>query len=154
MVNWISDNYANLTHHVDDCSRRQTDHVVKILLNLVGLVAVALGVLGIFLPLLPTTPFLLLASACFMKSSPRLHQWMLNNSLFGEYLTNIQEKKGIPLKGKVVTLVVLWTSMGYSIYIVRPLMLKGLLAAIGLAVSAWILHMKTLRREPEPEQKR
>lgn len=149
MVNWISDNYANHTHHADDCSRRQTDHVVKILLNLVGLVAVALGVLGIFLPLLPTTPFLLLASACFMKSSPRLHRWMLSNSLFGEYLTNIQEKKGIPLKGKVVTLVVLWTSMGYSIYIVRPVMLKGLLVAIGLAVSAWILHMKTLRREPE-----
>ncbi|WP_194726799.1 YbaN family protein [Noviherbaspirillum malthae] len=122
---------------------------MRILLNLIGLVAVALGVLGIFLPLLPTTPFLLLASACFMKSSPRLHQWMMNNRLFGEYLKNIQEKKGIPLRGKIVTLIVLWTSMGYSIYIVRPLVLKGLLITIGLCVSAWILHMKTLRRGPD-----
>lgn len=122
---------------------------MKLLLNLIGLIAIALGILGIFLPLLPTTPFLLLASACFMRSSPRLHQWMLNNPLFGEYLKNIQEKRGIPLKGKVITLIVLWTSMGYSIYIVRPLMLKGLLTALGLAVTAWILHMKTLRREPD-----
>lgn len=122
---------------------------MRILLNLIGLVAVALGVLGIFLPLLPTTPFLLLASACFMKSSPRLHQWMMNNRLFGEYLQNIQQKKGIPLRGKIVTLVVLWASMGYSIYIVRPLALKGMLAMIGLGVSAWILHMKTLRRGPD-----
>lgn len=149
MVNWISDNYSNHANYVDDCSWRQTDPVVKILLNLIGLIAVALGVLGIFLPLLPTTPFLLLASACFMKSSPRLHQWMLNNPMFGEYLKNIQEKKGIPLKGKIVTLMVLWTSMGYSIYIVRPLMLKGMLAALGIGVSAWILHMKTLRRESD-----
>ncbi|WP_151637860.1 YbaN family protein [Noviherbaspirillum aerium] len=122
---------------------------MKLLLNMIGLIAIALGILGIFLPLLPTTPFLLLASACFMRSSPRLHQWMLNNPLFGEYLKNIQEKRGIPLKGKLITLIVLWTSMGYSIYIVRPLMLKGLLTALGLAVTAWILHMKTLRREPD-----
>lgn len=122
---------------------------MKILLNLIGLIAVVLGILGIFLPLLPTTPFLLLASACFMRSSPRLHRWMLNNPLFGEYLKNIQAKKGIPLKGKLVTLIVLWVSMGYSIYVVRPLMLKYLLAALGVGVSAWILQMKTLRRKPD-----
>jgi len=120
---------------------------VKILLNLIGIIAVVLAVLGVFLPLLPTTPFLLLASACFVKSSPRLHRWLLNNPLFGEYLRNIQEKKGIPLKGKIITLLLLWTSLAFSIYTVRQLLLNGMLVAIGIGVSAWILRMKTLQSD-------
>jgi uncharacterized membrane protein YbaN (DUF454 family) len=120
---------------------------VKLLLNLIGIIAVVLAVLGVFLPLLPTTPFLLLASACFVKSSPRLHRWLLNNPLFGEYLKNIQEKKGIPLKGKVITLLLLWTSLAFSIYTVRPLLLTGMLVVIGIGVSAWILRMKTLQSD-------
>jgi uncharacterized membrane protein YbaN (DUF454 family) len=120
---------------------------VKVLLNLIGIIAVVLAVLGVFLPLLPTTPFLLLASACFVKSSPRLHRWLLNNPLFGEYLKNIQEKKGIPLKGKVITLLLLWTSLAFSIYTVRPLLLNAMLVAIGIGVSAWILRMKTLQSD-------
>lgn len=120
---------------------------MKVLLNLIGFIAVVLAVLGVFLPLLPTTPFLLLASACFVKSSPRLHRWLLNNRLFGEYLRNIQEKKGIPLKGKVITLLLLWTSLAFSIYTVRQLLLNGMLVAIGIGVSAWILRMKTLQSD-------
>lgn len=117
---------------------------MKILLNVIGIIAVVLAILGIFLPLLPTTPFLLLASACFIRGSARLHRWLLNNPLFGEYLRNIEEKKGIPLKSKVITLVLLWASLGFSIYTVSPL-LKGMLVAIGIGVSVWILHMKTLQ---------
>ncbi|WP_232429376.1 YbaN family protein [Noviherbaspirillum autotrophicum] len=118
---------------------------VKILLNIIGILAVVLAILGIFLPLLPTTPFLLLASACFVRGSERLHGWLLTNRLFGEYLRNIEEKRGIPLKGKVMTLILLWASLAFSIYTVRPLLLKGMLMAIGLGVSAWILRMKTLK---------
>lgn len=121
---------------------------MKILLNVIGIIAVVLAILGVFLPLLPTTPFLLLASACFVRSSERMHRWLLGNSLFGEYLRNIEEKRGIPLKGKVMTLALLWVSLAFSIYTVRPLLLKGMLVAIGAGVSAWILRMKTLKREP------
>lgn len=117
---------------------------VKILLNVIGITAVVLAILGVFLPLLPTTPFLLLASACFIRGSARLHRWLLNNSLFGEYLKNIEEKKGIPLKSKVITLVLLWASLAFSIHTVRPL-LKFMLVAIGIGVSVWILRMKTLQ---------
>ena len=117
---------------------------VKILLNVIGITAVVLAILGIFLPLLPTTPFLLLASACFVRGSARLHRWLLNNPLFGEYLKNIEEKKGIPLKSKVITLVLLWASLGFSIYTVGPL-LKVMLAVIGIGVSVWVLRMKTLQ---------
>lgn len=118
---------------------------VKILLNIIGIIAVLLAILGIFLPLLPTTPFLLLASACFVRGSERLQGWLLTNRLFGEYLRNIEEKRGIPLKGKIMTLILLWASLAFSIYTVRPPLLKGMLVLIGLGVSAWILRMKTLR---------
>lgn len=118
---------------------------MKFLLNIIGGIAVVLAILGIFLPLLPTTPFLLLASACFVRGSERLHRWLLNNRLFGEYLRNIEDKKGMPLRGKVITLVLLWGSLAYSIYVVRPLLLKGMLVAIGVSVTILILRMKTLQ---------
>lgn len=118
---------------------------IRILLNVIGIIAVLLAILGVFLPLLPTTPFLLLASACFVRGSERLHRWLLNNRLFGEYLRNIEDKKGMPLKGKIITLVLLWGSIGYSMYTVRPLLLKFMLAAIGIGVTIFILRMKTLR---------
>ena len=118
---------------------------IKILLNVIGCIAVVLAILGVFLPLLPTTPFLLLASACFVRGSDRLHRWLLNNPLFGEYLRNIEDKKGMPLKGKVITLVLLWASLAYSIYTVNPLLLKVMLAAIGIGVTVFILRMKTLQ---------
>lgn len=119
---------------------------MKIILNVIGCIAVVLAILGIFLPLVPTTPFLLLASACFMRGSERLHRWLLNNPLFGEYLRNIEDKKGIPLRAKVVTLVLLWASLGFSIYRLDVLPAQALLALIGIAVSAWILRMPTLRQ--------
>ena len=118
---------------------------IKILLNVIGCIAVVLAILGVFLPLLPMTPFLLLASACFVRGSDRLHRWLLSNPLFGEYLRNIEDKKGIPLKGKIITLVLLWGSLAYSIYIVKLLLLKVMLAAIGIGVTVFILRMKTLR---------
>lgn len=117
---------------------------MKILLNIIGSLAVILAILGIFLPLLPTTPFLLLASACYMRGSARLHRWLLNNRLFGEYLRNIEDKRGMPLRGKIITLAVLWLSMSYSIYVVDALVLKGILVAIGAGVTIMILRMKTL----------
>jgi uncharacterized membrane protein YbaN (DUF454 family) len=121
---------------------------MKLLLNLIGIVAVGLAILGVFLPLLPTTPFLLLASACFVRSSERLHRWMRHNPLFGEYLRNIEEKKGMPLRGKIIVLLLMWGSLGYSMTVVRPLLLKIMLAAIGAGVTVFILRMKTLRTPP------
>lgn len=119
---------------------------MKIILNIIGGLAVVLAVLGIFLPLLPTTPFLLLASACFMRSSERLHRWLLNNRVFGEYLRNIEGKQGIPLRAKIVTLALLWASLGFSIHRAGELPVQGVLVVIGVAVSAWILRMPTLQK--------
>lgn len=119
---------------------------MKFLLNVIGSIAVILAILGIFLPLLPTTPFLLLASACYVRGSERMHRWLLHNRLFGEYLRNIEHKRGMPLRGKIVTLIVLWVSMSYSIYIVKALFVKVILIAIAAGVTIMILRMKTLER--------
>nr|WP_315399092.1 YbaN family protein [uncultured Duganella sp.] len=112
---------------------------MKIVLNLIGCVAVALGVLGIFLPLLPTTPFLLLASACFARGSTRLHHWLQTNRVFGKYLRDYENGKGIPLRGKLWILLFMWGSMGYSMWRLRgtpPLL--ALLVLIGAGVTLYL----------------
>jgi uncharacterized protein len=120
---------------------------MKILLNIIGVIAVFLAILGIFLPLLPTTPFLLLASACFVRGSERMHRWLRHHPLFGEYLRNFEDKRALPLRAKVVTLVLLWVSMSYSISIVKPLLLRIMLLAIAIGVTVMILRMKTLENK-------
>jgi uncharacterized protein len=117
---------------------------MKIALNIIGSIAVVLAILGIFLPLLPTTPFLLLASACYMRGSQRMHRWLLANRVFGEYLRNFEDKKGMPRKAKLMTLALLWVSMAFSIYTVDPLLVKGILFSIGIGVTVLILRLKTL----------
>ena len=113
--------------------------VVKHTLNIIGLIAVVLGVVGIFVPLLPTTPFLLLASACFARGSERLLRWLLTNKLFGSYLSDFEQGKGIPLRGKIMAVGLLWVSLGYSVYRLNSLPLTLLLIAIAIAVSTYLI---------------
>ncbi len=115
-------------------------------LILLGLLSVGLGVLGVFLPLLPTTPFLLLAAACFARSSVRLNHWLHSNRLFGEYLRRYRNGEGMPLRAKWVTLILLWASLTASaVYAVSaqhwPVWI--LLAAVGIGVTLHILRIKT-----------
>lgn len=122
---------------------------MKIVLNLIGCLAVVLGVLGIFLPLLPTTPFLLLASACFARGSTRLHHWLQTNPAFGTYLRDYENGRGIPLRGKVWILIFMWTSMAYSIWRLheRPA-LQVMVALIGAGVSIYLTRfVPTMRIE-------
>lgn len=121
---------------------------MKIVLNIVAGIAVVLAILGLFLPLLPTTPFLLLASACYARSSTRMHTWLLQNRLFGETLRNYENNKAIPLRAKVVALLLLWSSMLFSIWSVSLPALKWMLLAIGLGVTAFLLRLKTLQPTP------
>jgi uncharacterized membrane protein YbaN (DUF454 family) len=114
----------------------------KALLVAAGSVSLALAVLGLFLPLLPTTPFLLLASACYVRSSERLHGWLVGNRVLGGYIRNFQERRGIPLRGRVLTVVVLWLPLLYSVYRLDLLWLEVLLVVMGLVWSVLILRMK------------
>ncbi|HEX7982021.1 MAG TPA: YbaN family protein [Duganella sp.] len=113
---------------------------MKIVFNLIGCMAVALGVLGIFLPLLPTTPFLLLASACFARGSTRMHNWLRTNRVFGKYLRDYENGRGIPLRGKVWILIFMWASMSYSIWRIKLPWIGGMIAMTGLCVTVYLLR--------------
>ena len=111
---------------------------MKIVWNLIGCVAVALGVLGIFLPLLPTTPFLLLASACFARGSSCLHNWLQTNRVFGNYLRDYESGKGIPLRGKLWILVFMWGSMSYSVWRTDLPSVRILVILVGCCVTIYL----------------
>ncbi|MGZ8291006.1 MAG: YbaN family protein [Telluria sp.] len=112
---------------------------MKIALNVIGSIAVVLAILGIFLPLLPTTPFLLLASGCFARGSTRMHGWLLGNKVCGKYIRDYEEGRGIPVRGKVTALLILWGSIGYSIASVQSMALMVILACIAAGVTIYLL---------------
>lgn len=129
-------------------SPEERSAIARALLVAAGSLALGLGVLGLFLPVLPTTPFLLLAAACYARSSTRLHHWLYANRVFGEYLRRYRAGEGIPLASKAMILALLWLSLGVSaLYAVptRLLWVKILLGLVGLGVTVHILRLKTRR---------
>ncbi len=128
---------------------------MKLFYNAAGVLAVLLGILGVFLPLLPTTPFLLLASWCFARGSNRLHRWLLSHRVFGEYLRNFEAGRGIPLKAKVVATVMLWGSLLFAMrrtIDAGGVALPVVLALTGAGVSLYLWRfLPTLRLERRAE---
>lgn len=117
----------------------------KALLVAAGSICIVLAVLGVFLPLLPTTPFLLLASACYVRSSERLHGWLMGNRLLGGYIRGFKERRGITIRAKVTTVALLWLPLLYSVYRLDILWLELGLVLMGLVWSVLIFRMKTLK---------
>src|SRR3989304_5914014 len=112
----------------------------KVIFIVAGTISLGLGALGLFLPILPTTPFLLLAAACYYKGSERMHRWLLNNKLFGSYIRNYRDGRGIALKAKVITLCLLWITICYSaFFLVNMAALQIVLLVIAGGVSMHIL---------------
>jgi uncharacterized membrane protein YbaN (DUF454 family) len=112
-----------------------------------GTICLGLGTAGVFLPILPTTPFLLLSAACYYKGSERMHRWLLNNRLFGNHIRNYREGKGISLEGKVLTLFLLWTTICYStFFLVNILIVQIILFAVAIAVTVHVSALPTFRR--------
>lgn len=123
-----------------------TSRIRKILLIGAGGLFVGLGVAGIFLPLLPTTPFLLLAAACYANSSPRRLRRLLANRWFGRYLRDYRAGLGIPAYLKAWTLVLLWTTLTLSAVLATDqLWVRLLLGVILLGVSLHILFLPSSR---------
>jgi uncharacterized membrane protein YbaN (DUF454 family) len=104
------------------------------------------GMLGVILPLLPATPFLLLASACYVRGSETLHGWLMNHKYLGPYISNIKDKRGMPIKAKIITIIVLWVSLLFSMYRVDSLLLDVTLLVVGAGVTTLILKLKSLAR--------
>jgi uncharacterized protein len=119
-------------------SKVKKHKAIRALLIAAGSISLALGAVGIFVPILPTTPFLLLSAACYMRSSERLLNWLLNNKWFGQYIKNYQEGKGIPKKTKIIALSFLWITIIYSTcFVVDEILIAQvalLLVAAGVSV--------------------
>jgi hypothetical protein len=120
-----------------------------------GTIAVAVGIVGIFVPLLPTTPLLLLAAACYMRSSERLYRWVITNRWFGDYIRNYREGRGVRPKAKIATLTLLWATIGFScLCATQHWGVRGILLLIAVAVTVHVLAIPTYRgpgtiRKPE-----
>ena len=112
-----------------------------------GTICLGLGTVGIILPVLPTTPFLLLSAACYLRGSERMYRWLLNNKWFGKYIRNYREGKGIPLRGKVSALLLLWITISCSaILLVKISMVQIILFTIAIGVSIYIIRLPTFRK--------
>ena len=119
-----------------------------------GTICLVLGAIGIVLPILPTTPFLLASAACYYKSSPKMHKWLLNNKWFGDYIKNYQEGKGIPRKTKLTALTVLWVTIGISTiffldqilpsFLVLPMQLIMIIVAV--LVTVYMIKLPTYKK--------
>jgi uncharacterized membrane protein YbaN (DUF454 family) len=119
---------------------------MRYLLMVLGSVALALGGAGIFLPLLPTTPFLLLAAALYFRSSPQLYEWLLSHKHLGPYIRNFRENKAIPLRVKIVSVSLVWVTLLYCAFFVADcLWMRMLFVGLAVGISAHILHYKTLK---------
>lgn len=107
-----------------------------------GSLCVLLGVIGIFLPLLPTTPFMLLAAACFARSSRRFHDWLLANRTFGPLIREWEQHRSIPRRTKLTAIALMSLMLAVSIiFFVEPRWLQGLLAALGAALAIWLYRI-------------
>ncbi len=120
----------------------------NLLLIAAGFTALSAGVIGIFLPVLPTTPFFLLAAGCFMKSSDRLYRWLTGHKKFGPYIDNYVKYHAVSKESKIVSIIVLWAVMLSTIVFgITQLWLRVLLVCIAAGVTVHLALLKTLTPE-------
>ena len=118
--------------------------LIRILFVIFGTISLVLGIIGIFLPLLPTTPFLLLTAYLYYKSSPRCYEWLMRQPYLGKYIRNFRENRVIPVRAKIISISVMWISISYCILFLIPLTwVKILLFLISVAVTCHILSFKS-----------
>ena len=122
---------------------------MRIFLIIVGSVSLVLGILGTFLPMLPTTPFLLLSAAAWVKASPSLYEWLINHRVFGEYIRNFREYRAIPLRVKIISVSLVWLTIGYCIFAVVDewWWAQVLMSLLATAISWHILSFATLKKK-------
>lgn len=119
---------------------------MKWILTILGLLALGLGILGIFLPVLPTTPLLLLAAALFLRSNRGLYDWLLNHPRLGTYIRNFMEYKAIPLKIKVLSVTLVWiTLLNCAIFVADHWAFRLFFIVLAAAIIVHILSYKTLK---------
>lgn len=119
---------------------------MNIFLTILGLISLGLGILGAFLPVLPTTPLLLLAAALFLRSNERLYRWLMNHPKLGTYISGFMKHRAIPMRVKIVAVTALWISLiCCAVFVTDHWALRLLFIAIAVGVTIHILSYRTLR---------
>ena len=119
---------------------------MKYLLIILGSICLMLGIIGIFLPLLPTTPFLLLAAALYFRSSERLYQWLIQQKHLVSYIRNFREFRAIPLRAKIISVSIVWITLIFcAITISEQIWIKSLFIILAISITWHILSYKTLK---------
>ena len=127
---------------------KKSNQLFRWILIIAGTIFLGFGIIGIFLPILPTTPFLLLSAACYARSSKRFYTWLMNNKWFGNYIKNYREGRGIPLKFKIFTISLLWITILFSIYyVIDNFWVEVILIIIAFSVTIHILTIKTFKQK-------
>ena len=127
-------------------NKLSTSIAMKYLLIFLGSLSLALGVIGIILPVLPTTPFLLLAAALYVRSSEKLYQWLINQKYLGTYIRNFREHKAIPLHAKIISISMIWITLIYcTITVSEEIWVKALFLILATTITWHILTYKTLK---------
>ena len=122
--------------------------LLKGILIVSGTFFLVLGIIGIFIPILPTTPFLLLAAACYARGSKKFYNWLIKNKWLGEYIKNYQEGRGIPLTVKIISIILLWITIIFSTIIIIPnYFIQIILIIIAIGVTIHILTIKTMEKK-------
>lgn len=120
---------------------------MKFLFIVFGSISLALGILGIFLPVLPTTPFLLLSAAMFVRGSQRLYDWLMAHKHLGPYIKNFREYKALPLRVKVVSVSMVWATLLYcAFFVAKEWWMSAVFIAIATGVTVHILSYRTLKK--------
>ena len=128
-------------------SEQSISKPVQILLITTGTFFVGVGIVGIFMPILPTTPFLLISAALYARSSKRFYNWLINNRIFGKFIKDYREGKGIPLRLKIITIILLWITIGCSaVFAVDILWVRIVLIIIAVGVTIHIIRIKPVNK--------
>ncbi len=122
--------------------------ITRVMLVVAGTLSLGLGIVGVFLPVLPTTPFMLLAALCYVRSSQRLYNRLMQSRFANVHVHNVLSGKGIPLSVKIVSLTISAMMIGYvSIFVTDSFLVRMLLGLLYLVQLGFMLRMKTLERD-------
>ena len=130
-------------------SKLNKNKLVRILFVFIGSIFVGLAVIGIFLPGLPTTPFLILAAYFYIRSSKKLYDWLINNKILGIYIKGYLSGKGMPLRAKIISLILMWVFGTFAVLFGIPdslFFVKIIVFIILLIGTIFLLRVKTFKK--------
>lgn len=116
-----------------------------------GCVSLTTGLIGIIVPILPTTPLVILAAFCFSKSSPVLHNWLVTNKYFGRYIADYQRGKGVPTRIKAFAVLIVWTSVLVTLSVIPLFVVKVMMLVIAVLVTIFIFTSPLLKKKTNTE---